>query len=101
MTKTIYSLTPAKSGDYADAILQMIANHNSGTRTINLKNITGWIICEYARWQIIKKEPKFKVDSANGILEVYEADVLAFTINEKIIEVLDTPETTDKAQGEA
>lgn len=100
MTKTIYSITPAKSGDYVTEMLQMIANHNSGVRHINLKNMTGWIICEYARWMIIKKEPTFKFDPDNGILEVYEAGTLAFTIYEKIVDVLDTVASSDETQGE-
>ena len=92
MTKTIYSLTPEKRSDYSESILKMIHSHNSGKAEISLDIIVCWIKGEHAQWPTIKCKPEFKINMADGVIEVYEENKFTLTIHEKIIEVLEPTE---------
>lgn len=98
MTKTIFSITPFFDGNFFKEMTKIAMNHNSGRIKIDFDVFESFAKADYATYYTnVRLKPSFKMDNANGILEIYEGENISIRIEEKIINEL---QPVSETQGE-
>jgi len=86
--KTKFSIEIHGTGNFNDAIVQMVTNHNEGLVDISFSTITGYVYGRYAQYPTITPITTMNTSYPKGTLEVIENGKHTLTITRKEIHEL-------------